>query len=74
VPLPCLDDFGVRLPDERPDTSERLAPPVGKLGDASVDQMEGEAPPSASFAALLLMVVSLSSWLLWRARHISITA
>src|SRR6185437_5238631 len=38
-PLPLLDHIGVRLPDERADASEHLAPPVAQLLDPRGDEL-----------------------------------
>src|SRR3546814_176027 len=39
--LPLLDHFGVGLLDEKPDPSERLAPPIIQLLDSRIDQPRG---------------------------------
>src|SRR5262245_44117644 len=40
-PLPLLDHFGVGLPDENSDPSERLAPPITELLDSRINQPRG---------------------------------
>ena len=51
LPLPLLDDLGIRFPDQGAQAGEQVAPPVGQLLDAPVDHLRSRV--IARGAALL---------------------
>src|ERR1019366_6275701 len=72
-PLPLLDHFGVGLPDENSDPSERLAPPVTQLLDSRIYQLRGRVACFSLFRAALPLLHGCCR-LLSLARHLSILA